>query len=72
MNSIKSCAVKVKTNDGVVGFVDVENWANPRIWLMDFQVAENGRDKYGEKVFGGDTMPEEKEKLEYLGVENYC
>ena len=39
------------------GRVEVESWANPRTYLV-YVCLENG-----------DTMPEEKEKLEYLGVE---
>ncbi len=64
-------AIKVKNNDGIVGLVSVESWSNPYIWLMDFQVSDNGEDKNGEKVFAGDFWPEEREQLEYLGIEEF-
>lgn len=63
-----SC-VKVRNGVGIVGYVSIESWANPHILLMDFQVAENGLDKFGEKVVSGDITPEERESLEYLGIE---
>lgn len=61
--------VKVKNMRGVEGVVTVENWADPRIWMMDFQVANDGFDKYGDKVVAGDTMPLERENLEFVKVE---
>lgn len=52
-------AIKVQNKDEVKGIVSIENWANPRIWLMDFQISN------------GDFWPEYREDLEYLGIENY-
>ena len=48
--------VKVKSKYGD-GLVEMENWANPKTYLFDICL-ENG-----------DTMPVEKENLEYLGFE---
>jgi len=48
--------VLVKSKYGI-GRVDIENWANPKTYLVDICLED------------GDTMPEEKEKLEYLKVE---
>jgi len=48
---------KVKNKDGEIGYVSVENWANPKTYLLDFQT-ENG-----------DTKVDEKDNLEYLGIE---
>lgn len=50
--------VLVKSRYGT-GRVDVESWANPRTFLVDICL-ENG-----------DTMPEYKEKLDYLDVEEF-
>ncbi len=63
--------VKVKNKNEIEGFVNVENWADPKVYLTDFQVAENGFDKDGEKIFAGDLWPEEKENLKYIGVEKF-
>lgn len=38
---------------------------------MDFQVAENGMDSDGEKVFAGDTFPKYRNDLEYLSIEEF-
>lgn len=53
-------AVKVKDNDGVVGYVDVEHWANPGIFMMDFTDEKSG-----------DFWPKYKEDLEYVGIEEF-
>ena len=52
-------AIRVKNKNGIEGLVSVENWANPHIWLMDFQI-ENG-----------DFWPEERENLEFVRVEEF-
>lgn len=57
--------VKVKTKDGIVGFVDYESWANPRTQLMDIVASETITGIISE----GDTKPVYKDDLEYLGVE---
>lgn len=57
--------VKVKTKDGIVGFVDYESWANPRTQLVDVVACETIPDVISE----GDTKPVYKDDLEYLGVE---
>lgn len=49
-------AILVKSKYGE-GRVDVESWANPRTFLVDICL-ENG-----------DTMPVEKENLEFFRVE---
>ena len=36
--------IKVKTNDNIIGCVDVESWANPRTQILDF-IDENGYSK---------------------------
>lgn len=41
------------------GRVDVESWVNPKTYLVDICLDN------------GDTMPEEKDKLEYLGTEEF-
>ena len=64
-------AVKVKDNNGVVGYVATEHWADPDIFMMDFQVAENGVSTDGDKVFAGDTFPKYREDLEYCGIEEF-
>lgn len=38
---------------------------------MDFQVVENGKDKYNEKAFAGDTRPEDRDNFKYIGVEEH-
>lgn len=48
---------KVKNKEGILGYVAVENWANPKTYLMDFQM-ENG-----------DIKVEERDNLEYIGIE---
>lgn len=50
-------AVKVKSKNYGEGLVDVESWANPNIYMLDFF----------DKI--GDSWPVCKEDLEYLGVE---
>lgn len=52
-------SVKVKNKEGIAGYVDVESWANPKTYLLDF-VYENG-----------DTMPIEKSNLVYVGIEEF-
>lgn len=49
--------VKVRSENYGIGAVDVENWANPNIFMLDFV----------DKI--GDTWPVYKEDLEYIGVE---
>lgn len=50
--------IKVKNKDDNVGAVDVESWANPKTQIIDF-VDEDGNSK-----------PEYKDELEYLGLRN--
>lgn len=64
-------SIKVKTKDGIVGYVATKHWADPNIYLMDFQVAENGVDSAGEKTYAGDTFPKYREDLVYLGLAEY-
>lgn len=52
-------SVKVKNSDGVMGYCEVESWANPKTHTLDF-CFENG-----------DTKPEYKNDLEYLGIEEF-
>lgn len=51
-------SVKVKNKDGLIGLINIENWANPKTYWLDF-IQENG-----------DTQVEERDNLEYLGVED--
>jgi len=51
--------IKVKNKDRVEGTVDVENWANPKTQILDF--FDNS----------GNSKPEYKDNLEYLGIEEY-
>lgn len=50
--------VLVKSKYGI-GRVDVENWANPKTYLVDVCFET------------GDTMPVEKESLDYIGVKEF-
>ena len=50
---------KVKNKDDKIGAVDVESWANPKTQILDF-IDEDGNSK-----------PEYKDELEYLGVEEF-
>lgn len=49
--------IKVQSKYGKAT-VDTESWANPKTFLLDICLED------------GDTMPEYKENLEYLRVEN--
>ncbi|KKP88716.1 MAG: hypothetical protein UR93_C0009G0004 [Berkelbacteria bacterium GW2011_GWA2_35_9] len=49
--------IKIINKDGEIGTVDVESWANPKTQLLDV-VDEQGN-----------SFPEYKENLEYIGVE---
>lgn len=49
--------VRVRSESYGKGVVDIENWANPNIFMLDFV----------DKI--GDTWPVYKEDLEYVGVE---
>jgi len=51
--------VKVKNKDGVEGAVGVEDWANPKTQILDL-VDQSGNSK-----------PQYKDDLEYIGVEEY-
>mgnify|MGYP001612227683 FL=1 len=51
--------IKVKNKDNKIGAVGVESWANPKTQIVDF-VDDDGNSK-----------PEYKDELEYLGVEEY-
>lgn len=52
-------SVKVENIDGATGYVDVESWANPKTHILDL-CFENG-----------ETKPEYKNALKYLGIEEY-
>lgn len=52
-------SVKVENSDGITGCVDVESWANPKTQILDLCL-ENG-----------ETKPEYKNALKYLGIEEY-
>lgn len=51
--------IKVKNKNEIEGVVTVEHWANPEIFLMDFQI-ENG-----------DFWPEYREDLKFISVEEF-
>lgn len=48
--------IKVKNKNGIFGFVSLENWANPKTYLIDF------------KFESGDTKVEERDNMEYLEI----
>ena len=49
--------IKVKNKDDKIGVVDVANWADPDIFMLDFV----------DKI--GDTWPVYKKDLAYIGIE---
>lgn len=51
--------IKVKNKNDNTGAVDVESWANPKTQIVDFIDDE------------GNSKPEYKDELEYLGVEEF-
>jgi len=53
----KMTTVIIKSCSYGIGRVDIESWTNPKTYLVDICL-ENG-----------DTMPVEKENLEYRGIE---
>lgn len=67
----KMTTIKIKNQNGILGYVAVDHWADPRIFMMDFQVAEDGVDLNNEKVSAGDFWPEYRENMKYVGVEEF-
>ncbi len=52
-------SVKVENSDGVIGYCEIESWANPKTQILDL-CFENG-----------ETKPEYKNALKYLRIEEY-
>ncbi|EKD56161.1 MAG: hypothetical protein ACD_58C00287G0010 [uncultured bacterium] len=49
--------LRLKIEIKIIGTIDIESWANPKTYSIDFQM-ENGN-----------TKVEERDNLEYIGIE---
>lgn len=58
--------IKVRKGDGIEGFVNLEDYLDDEISMLDFQVCGDQRDDDGEFLYDGDTYPIQKWNLDVV------